>query len=622
MKFVRALFVLALLTFVHFALAQTPPPKNPETDKEKAQAELKQKAVALINSTANDAAFLKLPENRASVYAEAATLIWQADEKRARSLFRRAAEELNLLQTEIEDEDLSEEMHGFINLRKRVLRLAARHDADLALKLMQETRPAEVAAAMSLETPATQIPVSEDSKSELKAVILKQQVVMERQLESSLIAASVESNPRRAAQLLRENINAGVSPALLQSLQKLREKDAETASQIANDALRKLIANPPSANPFENHFSDYFLIYFANPNAAKKAKPLQIDETLVRQLAVKTAEYYLQADDKTESGYLLGTIQPTLERLVPERTVQKLREKRDAWRKTLPPEEQEYLQLAQYRRADVTVEKMLADADKMPTSQRNALYHQAANKLIQAKDYARARQILQTKLSAKENAGMLDWVSMLEIDELVAKDKFEAAQESWANIKDKNTRVRMTVSIAKALAAKNTTESRTKALKLLDEARKIIDVTPESEDEIEPFLQLVGGYVALEPETAFKMIQPVILTINDLMNAGALVRKFVKNKQEFRQGEFILGIANPEFRRFFAAYQKDLGALARYDFDRTNKLADKFTRPESQISLRLLIANSILREKTEVEENFFQITNENGSMVRIGIDER
>lgn len=57
------------------------------TESVKENEEIEKKAIAILEQVVNEAAYLKLPENRALVFASAGDLIWKRDEKERDNYF-------------------------------------------------------------------------------------------------------------------------------------------------------------------------------------------------------------------------------------------------------------------------------------------------------------------------------------------------------------------------------------------------------------------------------------------------------------------------------------------------------------------------------------------------------
>ncbi|HEX8735253.1 MAG TPA: hypothetical protein VF721_08035, partial [Pyrinomonadaceae bacterium] len=167
----RLISLLVIFSIVCGSVFAQLPATKSDPEKEKAAAELEKNAIELLEQAVSETAALKLPENRALIYAMAGDLFWTRDEKRARILFRGAAGEIvQIINMKPEKFDSSSpgiensriigarQMEIF-SLRQMVLRALADRDAEMALEILQTTRPPEVAAEMQayvMPTPAAQ----------------------------------------------------------------------------------------------------------------------------------------------------------------------------------------------------------------------------------------------------------------------------------------------------------------------------------------------------------------------------------------------------------------------------------------------------------------------------------
>lgn len=103
MQAIRFLFVLALFVFPFHVFAQNTDDGASTTDSATtaAKEKLRQETV-LLEQILADAKNLRLPENRAFVYAKVGSVLWQTDEKRARALFHSSINDLITAQTDAE----------------------------------------------------------------------------------------------------------------------------------------------------------------------------------------------------------------------------------------------------------------------------------------------------------------------------------------------------------------------------------------------------------------------------------------------------------------------------------------------------------------------------------------
>ena len=147
------LITSAILLVGSFVFAQTQP-SEADADKARKKKELDERVVQMLDQLVADANGLRLAQNRAIVYAMAGDLYWKFDDKRSRELFRNAAGEIFNYNAEAEKErsDSTEPNYDFGDPgdpRNDVLNLVAKHDADLALELLLQTRSARLADAMA-----------------------------------------------------------------------------------------------------------------------------------------------------------------------------------------------------------------------------------------------------------------------------------------------------------------------------------------------------------------------------------------------------------------------------------------------------------------------------------------
>lgn len=225
---------LLILTFSSFQIFAQSSPTESQTEKENAQKEREKKAIAILERTVNQASFLKMPDNRALVYASAGDLIWERDEKRGRQLFRQAASELIQSNALPPDNSGNPFLGSFFNSspRQQILMTAAKHDPEMALELLVSTRPPNVAAALAASS-REQIPgqtPKNNAASSMKDNENKFLVSRELQLGQSFSSKVAESNPQKAVKMLRESIDKnGVTNAAFSILSKINDKDHELA---------------------------------------------------------------------------------------------------------------------------------------------------------------------------------------------------------------------------------------------------------------------------------------------------------------------------------------------------------------------------------------------------------
>ena len=573
---------LLILTFLTLspATAQTLPSQEAKEEEQKAQQELERKTLALLDKTIDDAQMLKLAENRALIEATAADLLWTRDEKRARSLFREAANSLGeaLSKASAKNSRYDQSFWMTVQLRQQILQMIARRDSQLALDLLHATRQTS----------------SEGSTTNPR---MPDQELL---LEQSIAAQVAANDPKRALQMAQDSLAKGLTYGIIGLLQRLQQKDGEAATRLAGEIIKKLQTENFTRNREAAFVAVELLRTVLHPREATlsaqpglppaKMKPLTLEEQTIRELAevVATAALNGPSDNLMMIQYIL----PELEKRVPARSAQ-LRQRITEVNKALDPEARRWMQLEPLLR-NGTTEAILEAAAKAPPEMRTALYSTAAWKLSQTGDLERARQIINDNLSGPERDQFLARIDQQLISRSIEQGKLDEAKQLVARIRSKEARASQLAFLAIGLAKKG---ERKAAFQLLEEARGLVNRQPENQEEINALLQVVSAYALVEPARAFEIVEPIVDQANEMLAAAALLEKFSAGRGLFKSGEMILQPGLTAVSTLYARYGKELAALASADFDRTESLADRFQRSEARIMARLLIAQGVLSDQ-------------------------
>src|SRR6185295_14310326 len=162
----KKLFILTL-TLGLFSLSawvvtaqEQPPAQQPSAEElEKQKSEREKNAFRLLDQVIDEAQSLRLIENRVRIQINAADMLWDQNQGRARSLFSMAAEgvaELGRTPANTNNRRAIQDGNGFgfqgqgppnqqnirnYQLRQELVLAAARHDAALAYQLLASTKP-------------------------------------------------------------------------------------------------------------------------------------------------------------------------------------------------------------------------------------------------------------------------------------------------------------------------------------------------------------------------------------------------------------------------------------------------------------------------------------------------
>src|SRR5215210_2763108 len=237
--------VLGLFCFSEWpALAQEQPAQQPTAEElEKQKAEREKNAYRLLDQVIDDAQSLKLTENRVRVQINAADMLWDQNQGRARSLFSMAAEGVAELgrqqQTPPNRRGGVEDGNGFVlsggagprnnirsfQLRQELVLAVARHDEPLAYQFLAVTKPpAPATAGAEPRGPRAQL-TSEDN------------------LEQTLLGRIAALDPKLAAQNAEQMLEKGQFPKTLpEVINQLRTQDSEAAEKLADKTVKRVQA--------------------------------------------------------------------------------------------------------------------------------------------------------------------------------------------------------------------------------------------------------------------------------------------------------------------------------------------------------------------------------------------
>lgn len=585
-----------------------------EKEKNAAQAkdELEKNAFDLLEQALDDAARLKLPENRALVYVTTGDLLWSKNEKRARILFNSAASEIiQANNTSLPKDETSSRMQRIFgraeiyNLRRMFLLAVAAHDAGLALQFLQTTRPSDVTAEM--QNYYFKASINEEvSNPQIPSILRNVKVIQELQTEQNIITRAAEQDPQKAAKMIRESLTRDLSYGILSNILKVGNKDIELADKLLSEAFQKALSSDLSKRPADLFSAILLLNTFASsPQITdlnyKALSKLKVEDKALKDLANLIADTLMKSEDFDDYRNL-SQVMKSLEKLLPKR-IEQLRQKKIDLKNKMPDNVAYFEPLPSYNDPNATAETLLADAVKTPTLQmRGRFYKRAVSKAIaEGGDIEKFRVLLGSEPESKERDAAIIELDSQASKKLLEQGKFEEADKIIDRMAVNNSKIEQLVSFAITNYKLNTKESKEAALKLMDEARRMVKEFPDDKDEAAALLKIVAGYVIIDPSLAFSMLTPVIEQTNDLVSAGAALAKYNKQTRTFRDGEIIMINAFGALQSSIFGYGRQLKMLAQTDPKQTRASINKFRREDVRILANLFIAQGILKEKIGLE---------------------
>jgi hypothetical protein len=583
-------FVLLLLVVVLFAshaaqaqttpepsASQTPSPSptiDPATEK---------KAFELLESASEQVVNLRAPSNRIRASCAIADLIWSRDEKRARALFNAAVSQLatRISEADLGDVEGYQEMSRLEQSRQELVTRIATHDAELALAALRQTRlpPGNVRANPNYSSQS----------------LGQWNMQNESNLEMTLALIVAAKNPETALKLARATLARGFSWNLIPFMTQLYQKDAKSGQALYQDIVTKLKTDNLARSPESANNAMQLLSSF---------QPPQADEDTFRDLLSTVIGAMLGLERSTSNGigmsqnfyYQLERMQSLIEKYAPARAAE-LRSWSQTVERTLDPQTKMYQEMQRISQKG-TVDDMLALANKCPPEFQNLLYQNAAWKALSDGDPARANEIIDLLSDPLQRRQMHDQIEAQTANTAKDGGKLAQARALVEKANSINRKIELLVNMANDFAESDDKKS---ALELLSDGKVLLASTPQSAAQLRAQLRLAQAYSFLDRDEAFAILQPLIIKLNELVAAAAVLDGI--DFRYLKDGEWEMPGAN-NLGAIVNILDQTLAHLGRTDFDHARKLADQVERPEVRIMIEINLAQMTLGGKPMSNEGF------------------
>ncbi|HEX9927913.1 MAG TPA: hypothetical protein VGB02_05125 [Pyrinomonadaceae bacterium] len=607
MRLTRISHVIAALlmsTGVAFGQTAAVPAPTASPAAEKSPQEIEKKALSLLDRTIGDADSLRLPENRVYVFASSAALLWTRDEKRARQLFRRAANELSALfgATEENADELPENFWILQNSRNQFLNLVASRDVELALELLRQTRPQVYDRMLNL--PPDKIKLYRN---------LHQQAQNELNLEKEFAARLSKQNPRRALEVARANLSKGASYSDLNLINQLKNTEPELASKFADEVLQKLLSTDFSDPSDYNarSLTQNFLSQFSAAPDSEETRQFKIDRNALRRLAAKYADYFSGNNLQQHSFHDIQNALPIFERILPER-VASLRQRYERLKQNYAAQNQhnQFQDRFNQLNGSAAPETLIDEAENFPIDMRSQIYSSAASKMSQAGNYAAGRQLLVSlpgKQARQYALNQFDWQSLYKF---LNEEKYAEAEQIIAQQTDRSQKIRLLIQTAIYFSNKKQNE---RADQYISEARSMVNPNPENYVELTDLMQVLGAGADSDAEKMFDLVESFVPKFNEIFAATAFLSKYQPSYGSFREGELIIssGGGHHVFRSEMVmggssvnVNSMRLDRLGKANLERAMNLADRFERSDVRTAARIMILRGALSDAKNGEPQF------------------
>lgn len=599
-----------MLLLASLCVAQTAPtvPAAVDPETEKAKKELDERIVQTLDQIVNESAFLRLPQNKAIVFAMAGDLYWKFDEKKARDLFRSLSGELLAYNVDAEKERRENtnpfDFYEFNDARNQVLPLVAKRDAELALEILVQTRPASLSEAMlKAATP--------DAKTEPGAFNFNaesQRVRQEIALEQQFALLAADENPDRAIKLIKDSLAKGVSYNVIQLLQKLHKKDEKKASELAGEVIRKLVDTDLGRKSDEMQVAVQILQMMARtapptttapegPAGEGKTKQFQFSDAQAKELGTKLVNTFLQPSSSIQMAMLMSRVLPNLEKIVPDK-VAMLKQRQTESQRNMPSEFRNSMRMQKVWEPNSTPEDILAEIPKLTNDgERSMAYQAVANKISGIDDEARAKKLIDQISDEKARKLAQERFDSARINRVAATGKLEDARKMIGTLTNKRVQIQKLVSLAQAFHKKGTDTDKESADALMKNARSLIVEPPEDDEDMTNLMEVVKGYAAIDPDTAFRMFEPVVDQINEIMHATAILSKYDRRNRSFKKGELLLRTGTNLYDgTLLFRYLGQIQLLGKADFAKMSGVSDRFQRSDVRTLVKLAAVQGAMRD--------------------------
>jgi hypothetical protein len=574
-------------------------PINRPNMPKKTTPEIDKKALRLLDQVIVEADMLKLAENRLRVQATAASLLWTRDEARARVLFKTATNGLVELINALDEHDpqFLNLLQASTQLRQEMMQLMAQRDGELALEFLRAThlpaRPQEGRRYSSLDE--------------------------EQQLELGLASQIAAQNPKLALQIAEAGLSKGVSYQTTNIIYQLQNKDPEAAASFMDKVLKKIesenLLNEQEASGVAMSLLN-MLAQTQNNRAPRKGgdgqtsgnSSTQNNLAAYRELLDTILNAALNApirpngsgsnEERNAAQNLLMGLQqilPEIEKNAPARFNEVQRKIAD-FKKTLDPQSRRWSDFQQMIQQE-SVDAALVSIEKAPPEIRSNLYQQIAWKAFSQGDQERARQIVNDHVeNAAQRQQLIDNMDQQSASQAAGEGKIEEAHQFLSRLHTKEERVSLLVQLASAAAQKKDQKLQRR---LLDEALAIIGGKAETYNQMQAQLNVANSFAELDATQSLQILDGLVNQFNDLMSAAEVLNGF--EQQYFRDGELVW--QSSQLSGMISQHINSLALISRKDLAQTIAIAGKFQRPEARIMARLQIAQYILAQEVQMEDD-------------------
>ena len=222
-------------------------------------------------------------------------------------------------------------------------------------------------------------------------------------------------------------------------------------------------------------------------------------------------------------------------------------------------------------------------------------YQAVSSRIGQITDDARAKKLIDQIPDEKIRQMPLNQFESNRVMRLTAADKLDEARRAIDGLTERKVKVQRLVALASQFQRKGGELNIENAKGLMVEAKAMTNPFPDDEDELADLMEVVRGYSTVEPEVAFRLIEPMIDQFNEMIQATAVLSKYNKRDRSFRKGELVMKVnGNPGGLLAFR-YIPQIQMLGSADVERMSTMVDRFQRTDARTIMKLYVLQGYLR---------------------------
>ena len=644
---VLMLAIAIILSILNIATGQEPAPQQPtEEDKAKQKTELEKQAYRLLDQVLDEAQSLRLPENRVRIQINAADLIWDQNQTRARSLFSLASEGIVEMMRNSpissNQRNPQNENRRWFGLRQELVLTAARHDAQLAYQLLAATKSqSQPAPTADVRNPRMMLNSDEN-------------------LEQTLLGRIAALDPKLAAQNADQMMEKGQFPRTVgEVINQLQRQDAEAATKFADKTVKRI----ESANLLTNNDASTLaqILLSTGPrlpapqnsstsdpkNQLPQSRQPVLDTSLYTELLSTVIDSALKVNFPTQNNQrvvqtgraagrgpnaqqqnnqpqqltdaqielnnarrLVGglvTILPTIDQYLPSRA-NAVRQKLTEFGFGDPSRANFGQAVSVLQQSNSTSDALFQAAQVAPNALQPRLYQQAAVKAMDEGNTDRARQIATDHLQGGQRDSIIQRIEFREMAKKSESIRLDEIRQSVARLSNDADKVSLLLQIANDLQKENPKAQQ----QVLEEARQLVNHRAVNYDQFEDQLRVARAFSTVDPARSFEVLETGIGQLNELLSAASVLSGF--EVSIFRDGEMNISQGGSGLNSTIVRYGQELALLAKTDFERSETLAGRFQFTEPRIMARLSIVQGALGVQSS-QPNVNAIRNFGGNFV-------